>query len=331
MTQAKRIVLTKFPKELPQVSDFEVQTLELADPADGQLLIEVSHISIDAFIRTTLGGGGLHEQSGVGDPVTALGVGRVLKSGDPNFAENDWVSGPTMAQTHALMPSAMFQKIEVGNQSPSLHLGLLGLTTGLTAYAGMIRVGEVAQGDTVVVSGAGGAVGSVACQLAKQSGARVIGIAGGPAKCQYLLDDVGCDVAIDYKAGNVEAELDAAAPNGINVFFDNVGGELLDQVLDRIAMGARIVICGAISQYDDLSDVRGPALYLKVAERNASMRGFTVDYYAEEFPAYAEQITKWMDNGLHLTEHKEQGLESFPGALRTLFTGGHQGKMLVEI
>lgn len=331
MTQAQRVVLKQFPKKLPQDSDFEVQTLELGEPGPGQLLIKVSHLSIDAFIRTTLGAGGLHDQSGLGDPVTALGVGRVLKSGDPKFAENDWVSGPTLAQTHALMPSAMFQKIEVGNQSPSLHLGLLGLTTGLTAYAGMIRVGEVAAGDTVVVSAAGGAVGSVACQLAKHSGARVIGIAGGPAKCQYLLDDVGCDVAIDYKAGNVAADLDAAAPDGINVFFDNVGGELLDQVLDRLAMGARVVICGAISQYDNLADVRGPALYLRLAERNASMRGFTVDYYAEEFPGFAKQITQWMDSGLHLSEHIEQGLENFPLALRTLFNGGHQGKLLVEI
>lgn len=331
MTQAKRVVLKQFPKNLPEECDFEIQTLELGDPEADQLLIEVSHISIDAFIGTTLGGGGLHNQTGIGDPITALGVGRVLKSGDANFAEGDWVSGPTLAQTHALMPAAMFQKIEVGNQSPSLHLGLLGLTTGLTAYAGMIRVGEVATGDTVVVSGAGGAVGSVACQLAKQSGARVIGIAGGPAKCQYLLDDVGCDVAIDYKAGNVAADLDAAAPNGINVFFDNVGGEMLDQVLDRIAMGARVVICGAISQYDDLSDVRGPASYLKVAERNASMRGFTVDYYAEEFPEYAKQITAWMDSGLHLSEQIEKGVENFPRALNTLFTGGHKGKMLVEI
>lgn len=331
MIQAKRVVLTQLPKELPQDSDFEVQTFELGDPDAGQLLIEVSHLSIDAFIRTTLDDSGFHERSEVGNPVIALGVGRVLKSGDPKFAENDWVSGPTMAQTHALMPSEMFQKIEVGNQSPSLHLGLLGLTTGLTAYTGMIRVGEVAAGDTVVVSGAGGAVGSVACQLAKQSGARVIGIAGGPAKCQYLLDDLGCDVAIDYKAGNVAADLDAAAPDGINVFFDNVGGELLDQVLDRLAMGARVVICGAISQYDDLTDVRGPALYLRVAERNASMRGFTVDYYAEEFPAFAKQITQWMDSGLHLSEHIEKGVENFPHALRTLFNGGHQGKLLVEI
>lgn len=331
MTLAQRITLKQFPDGLPADEDFEIVSLELGAPEDGELLIEVSHLSIDAFIRTTLGAGGLHTQAHAGDPVTALGVGKVLASAHPDFTVDEWVAGPTLAQTHALMPGAMFQKIDPGNASPSLFLGLLGMTTGLTAYAGMCHLGKVAAGETVVVSAAGGAVGSVACQLAKQSGARVIGVAGGAAKCQYLLDDVGCDVAIDYKNEDVAAALDAAAPDGINVFFDNVGGELLDTVLDRIATGARVVICGAISQYDDLNEVRGPNLYLRIAERNASMLGFTVDHYADEFPAFIRQITEWMDSGLHLREQELNGLESFPEALRTLFTGGHMGKMLVAV
>lgn len=331
MTIAQRLTLKQFPEGEPKDEDFEMISQELGSPAAGELLIEVSHLSIDAFIRTTLGAGGLHTQAQAGEPVTALGVGRVLESGHPGFAVDDWVSGPTLAQTHALMPGDLFTKIEPGNAKPSLFLGLLGMTTGLTAYAGMCHVGRVAAGDTVVVSAAGGAVGSVACQLAKHSGARVIGIAGGKAKCQYLLDDVGCDVAVDYKSEDVAAALDAAAPNGIDVFFDNVGGELLDIVLDRIATGARVVICGAISQYDDLSDVRGPNLYLRIAERNAAMLGFTVDHFASEFPAFTAQLTEWMDAGLHLREQELNGLENFPEALRTLFNGGHMGKLLVAV
>ncbi|MFK7913802.1 MAG: NADP-dependent oxidoreductase [Pseudomonadales bacterium] len=331
MTIAQRITLKQFPQGEPQDDDFEMFSEELGNPGDGELLIEVSHLSIDAFIRTTLGSGGLHTQAHTGDPVTALGVGKVLESAHPNFLPGDWVVGPTLAQTHALLPGAMFQKIEPGNASPTLFLGLLGMTTGLTAYAGMCHVGRVTSGDTVVVSAAGGAVGSVACQLAKHSGARVIGIAGGPAKCQYLLDDVGCDVAIDYKNQDVAKALDEAAPDGINVFFDNVGGELLDTVLDRIATGARVVICGAISQYDDLNDVRGPNLYLRIAERNASMLGFTVDHFTNDFPVFISQMTQWMDQGLHLHEQELNGLESFPEALRTLFNGGHMGKMLVAV
>jgi NADPH-dependent curcumin reductase CurA len=206
------------------------------------------------------------------------------------------------------------------------------MTTGLTAYAGMVNVGEVREGDTVVVSAAAGAVGTVACQIAKIAGARVIGIAGGPAKVEFLVDEIGCDAAIDYKAGDVAKQLKELAPNGVNVFFDNVGGELLDTVLDQIAMGARVVICGAISQYNDLASVRGPNLYLRLAERNASMRGFTVDHYAGEFATMEQNIAAWMNEGtLKLPEHIEQGIEQFPKALVMLLSGGHMGKLLVAL
>ena len=308
-----------------------MEEVELGEPGTDQLLIEVTHLSIDAFIRTTLGSGGLHTQANLGDPVTALGVGKVLKSGHGDFKEGDYVAGPTLAQTHALMPAAMFQKIEPGNESPSKYLGVYGMTTGLTAYAGMARLGEVKAGEVVVVSAAAGAVGSVACQIAKHMGGKVIGIAGGAHKCEYLLNDVGCDHAIDYKADDIGARLDELAASGIDVFFDNVGGEILDLVLERIASNARVVLCGAISQYDDLSKVTGPSQYLKIAERNSRMLGFTVDHYMAEFPEFVAQLSAWSEKGLHLTEHVEKGIERFPEALRVMFTGGHMGKLLVEI
>jgi NADPH-dependent curcumin reductase CurA len=244
----------------------------------------------------------------------------------------DWVFGPTLAQTHALMPAAMFNKIDTSVAPPSTYLGILGLTTGLTAYFGLLDVAGVAAGETVVVSGAAGGVGSVACQLAKIAGARVIGIAGGPEKLRYVTDTIGADAAIDYKAGNVGQRLDELAPRGIDVYFDNVGGDLLDTVLDRLATGARVSICGAISQYENMENVRGPRLYLRLAERNARMAGFTVDHFAARFAEAIPRLVEWMRAGrLVLPEHREHGIDRFPAALVMLFRGGHVGKLLVEV
>ncbi|MEJ2090205.1 MAG: NADP-dependent oxidoreductase, partial [Gammaproteobacteria bacterium] len=206
----------------------------------------------------------------------------------------------------------------------------LGMTTGLTAYVGLLEVAHVNEGDTVVVSGAAGAVGSVACQLGTIQGATVIGIAGGPDKGRYLTETIGADAAVDYKNENVGTRLDEMAPDGVDVYFDNVGGELLDTLLDRLKTGARVSLCGAISQYGHLDDVRGPKLYLRLAERNACMCGFTVDHYADRFAEATERLARWMAEGrLALPEHIEAGIESFPAALIMLFTGGHMGKLLV--
>jgi NADPH-dependent curcumin reductase CurA len=267
----------------------------------------------------------------IGGTVTALGVGRVLASASDALAPGDAVFGPLGAQSHLLMPAAALRKLDATDVPPRAYLGALGLTTGLTAWAGMVRVGEVHEGNTVVVSAAAGAVGSVACEVARLRGARVIGIAGGPEKVRYLQDDLGCVAGIDYKNEDVAARLSELAADGIDVFFDNVGGENLDLVLDRMATGARIVICGAISQYHDLSAVRGPALYLRLAERNASMRGFTVTHHAEAFAEAEAELGGWLRGGdLHLRETIVEGIERFPEALNMLFTGGHIGKLLLR-
>ena len=195
----------------------------------------------------------------------------------------------------------------------------------------MRYVGEVKQGETVLVSGAGGAVGSIAAQIAKNFGARVIGVAGGPDKKAFLTETLGLDAAIDYKNENPAARLKELAPDGIDVFFDNVGGEILDVALDNIRERGRVVICGAISQYNDQQNVRGPSLYLRLAERYARMEGFTVMHFTQHYgEAYAE-LGQWLAEGkLKMPEQIEHGIDNFPTALRTLFEGGNTGKMLVR-
>ena len=333
MVVNRKVVLAKRPEGQPLESDFKVVEEELADLNDGEVLLQVEHLSVDAFIRTTLDGPkGLHGTIDLNTAVTALGVGRVRQSNFKGLNQGDAVFGPMGAQTHVIWPGDVLRKLDESEVQAKTYLGAMGMTTGLTAYAGLLIVGGVKQGDTVVVSAAAGAVGSVACQLGKITGAKVIGIAGGSAKCDFLRSDMGCDDAIDYKTGDLNEKLKEAAPDGINVFFDNVGGEVLDAALDNIAMGARVVICGAISQYNNMENVIGPTLYLRIPERNASMLGFTVDHFSEQFPKMENDLAGWIKEGkLNLPEHIEEGIDNFPKALVVLMTGGHMGKLLVKI
>ena len=288
---------------------------------------------MDAWIRTTLNDEGMHRTGEIGTTIRALGVGQIVESQSDNLAVGDWVYGLMSAQTHALLLDTDVTKIVPEEGVPaSAFAGPLGITTGLTAWVGLIAVGEVQENDVVVVSGAAGAVGSIVVQLAKVRGATVIGIAGGPDKCKYLTEELGADIAIDYKNSDVGEELKKAAPNGVNVFFDNVGGEILDNVLDNLAAsGARVVICGAISQYQHLADVRGPKLYLRLAERNASMRGFVVSHYDQEYPKAMEEISDLLRSGkLVLPEHVVEGIDAFPEALFMLFNGAHLGNLVVR-
>jgi len=327
----RKAVLAKRPEGMVSLDCFDVVDDTLGEPGPGQVLVEVGHLSIDAFITTTLDGGGLHGTAPIGQPITALGVGRVVASASDDLAEGDEVFGPMGAQTHLVAPAAMFRKLDTSQVPAQTYVGVLGLTTGLTAYVGMVTVGEVSAGDTVVVSAAGGAVGSVACEIARIRGARVIGIAGAPDKVKYLEEELGCEAGIDYKNEDVAARLAELAPNGVNVYFDNVGGELLDTVLDNLAPASRVVICGAISQYQHMDNVRGPSLYLRLAERNSSMRGFTVDYHSAVFPQAERELTEWLVSGqFHLREHVVEGIDGFPQALLTLFSGGHTGKLMVK-
>ncbi len=326
----RKVVLTSRPDGEVKVSDMTIVEEDLAELEAGQVLLQVEHLSIDAFIRTTFDDGAFHGTAELGKPVIALGTARVISSRFDGLNQGDAVFGPLGAQEVAIVPGTLLQKLDDSELPTRYHLGVLGMTTGMTAYVGMLKVARASAGDTVVVSAAAGAVGGSACQLAKIQGAKVIGIAGGEAKQKYLLEEIGCDAAIDYKAGSISEKLQAIAADGIDVFFDNVGGEILDAVLENISVGARVVICGAISQYERFAQLSGPANYLKLAERNATMLGFTVNHYQQDFAEMQEDLSKWVIEGkLRLPEHIEEGIDRFPQAITMLFTGGHTGKLLV--
>ncbi len=327
----RKVVLVDYVKDMVGPEHFRIEEESAREPNEGEVLVKVDSISIDAFIRTSLNDvEGLHQQVPIGGTIVALGVGRVIESNAPGFAVGDAVSGPLLAQTYATMPAAMMQKIDEALPL-STYLGALGLTTGLTAYVGIRYVGNVKAGETVLVSAAAGAVGCIAAQIAKILGAKVIGLAGGPEKVAFLTDTLGLDVGIDYKNEDVDARLKVLAPEGIDVFFDNVGGELLDTALDNIRERGRVVICGAISQYNDHQHVRGPSLYLRLAERYARMEGFTVMHFTQQYGEAHAQLVQWLTEGkLRMPEQVEHGIDGFPAALRKLFEGGNTGKMLVK-
>ena len=329
----RRVVLVSRPSGMPEVSDFEVVEHEVTPPRDGEVVVNVDVLSIDAFIRTVLDEHSFHGTVRVGNTVTAIGVGHVIDSASSALRVGDVVVGPLSAQTIATLPASALSKVDVSRVAATTYLGALGLTTGITAYCGVVGVGAVRSGETVVVSGAAGAVGSVAGQIARIRGAgTVIGIAGGAEKVAFLVDELGFDASIDYKHEDVSLRLGQLAPGGIDVFFDNVGGDILDAALLHIKEGSRVVICGGISQYQTMGDITGPRNYLKLAERHARMEGFAVTHFASRFDEARLAITEWLEQGrLAVHEHIEHGIDRFPHALRTLLSGGHRGKMLLDL
>jgi hypothetical protein len=268
----------------------------------------------------------------IGAVMRAAAVGRVLASGHPGFKPGDHVYGAFGVQEYALSDGNGVIKIDPALAPLPTYLGTLGLP-GMTAYFGLLDVGKLEDGDTVVVSGAAGAVGSVAGQMAKLKGARVIGIAGGETKCRWLVDDLGFDAAIDYKAQDVQRALRESAPERVDVYFDNVGGEILDAVLTRLARGARIVICGAVSQYNATDGVRGPDNYLALLVARASMTGMVVFDYAARYGEAASELAAWMADGRLISREDvvEGGVQAFPEALLKLFAGENIGKLVLHV
>jgi NADPH-dependent curcumin reductase CurA len=327
-----QVRLADRPSGLPRASDWEFTSEDVPEPGPGSFVVEISHLSIDPAMRGWMNAAASYiPPVEVGDVMRAGAVGLVTASAHPDYAVGDYVYGSFGVQEYALADGRGVSKIDTGLAEPSIYLGALGMT-GLTAYFGLFDVGRIQPGETVVVSGAAGAVGSIAGQIAKIKGCRTIGIAGGPEKCRALTDEFGFDAAIDYRAGNIRKALREHAPNGVDVYFDNVGGEILDAVLTRLARHARIIICGAVSQYNETA-VRGPANYLMLLVARASMTGMVIFDYVDRFgPALAE-LAGWYQAGqLASREHVVRGgVRDFPEVLLQLFDGANTGKMVLAL
>jgi NADPH-dependent curcumin reductase CurA len=328
-----QIRLAARPSGLPQPSDWELTEEPIPTLEAGQLLVAVSHLSLDPAMRGWMNAGSSYiEAVEIGAVMRAGAVGEVISSEHPAFTVGDHVYGTFGVQEHALSDGRGVIKIDPSLAPLPTYLGTLGMT-GITAYFGLLDVGRPKEGDTVVVSGAAGAVGSVAGQIAKIKGARVVGIAGGATKCSWLSDELGFDAVIDYKAQDVRRALRDAAPKGVDVYFDNVGGEILDAVLTRLARGARIVICGAVSQYNASDGVRGPSNYLSLLVARASMTGMVVFDYAARYGEATQEIARWMNEGRLVSREDvvTGGVQAFPDALLKLFAGENIGKLVLRV
>lgn len=268
---------------------------------------------------------------GIGVIMRAYAAGEVIESKHPEFQVGDQVTGLFGVQEYALSNGKNVHKVDTRLAPLPTYLGTLGMP-GMTAYFGLFEVGEFQPGDTVVVSGAAGAVGSLVGQMAKIKGGRAVGIAGGAEKCAYVVDELGFDACIDYKAGDIKASLKQHCPDGANLYFDNVGGDILDAVLTQLSLRARVVICGAISQYNATQPISGPSNYLSLLVNRASMKGMVVFDHAKNYPRAAQDMAGWLQTGqLKSREHIVEGLSHFPDALLMLFRGDNIGKLVLKL
>jgi NADPH-dependent curcumin reductase CurA len=331
-TQNHQVRLAARPVGLPKRSDWQFTEAPVPEPRDGEVLAKVLYLSLDPAMRGWMNEGKSYiAPIGIGEVMRAGGVGRVTASKHPGFAVDDYVSGALGAQEYAALPGAQLAKIDAKIAPLPVFLNALGMP-GMTAYFGLLDVGEPKPGDAVVVSGAAGAVGATVGQIAKIKGCRAIGIAGGAAKCRYLVDGLGFDAAIDYKAEDVRKSLRAHCPDGVNVYFDNVGGDILDVVLAQLARRARVVLCGAISQYNNTTPIKGPSNYLSLLVNRARMEGMIVFDYASRYPEAVRDIAGWMAAGkLKSREDIVDGLQTFPETLLKLFSGENFGKLVLRV
>jgi NADPH-dependent curcumin reductase len=331
---SRRLVLASRPTGMVDASVVRVEQAPVPTIGPGEALVRVEWLSIDPTIRTWMDDApGYLPPIELGAVVRSGGIGRVVSSQNEAFPEGSTVFGMLGWQDHAIVggEGAMAQVVPDGIE-PTSALSVFGVT-GMTAYFGLLDIGRPQEGDTVVVSGAAGATGSVVGQIAKLKGAgRVVGIAGTPEKCAWIVDDLGFDAAIDYRSDDVDQRLRELCPDGIDVYFDNVGGQILDTCLGQLALRARVVLCGAISKYNDRSADRGLVNYTSLITRRARMEGFLVLDYTDRFPDAQVEMFGWvLDGRVKHAEHVVDGLENAPEALNLLFTGGNSGKVIVRV
>jgi NADPH-dependent curcumin reductase CurA len=330
----RRLVLAERPSGAVDDRTVRVETEQAPEPADGEALVRTRFISIDPTIRTWMNDApGYLPPIAIDDVVRAAGVGEVVRSNSDRYQPGQLVFGMTGWQDYLIADddTAQMQLLPDGID-PTAALSVFG-TTGMTAYFGLLDVGRVKEGDTVVVSGAAGATGSTVGQIARIKGAgRVIGIAGSDEKCAWLVDELGFDAAINYKGPDVSGRLRAACPDGVDLYFDNVGGELLDICLSQLAMRGRVVLCGAIASYNEAGGPPGPRNYINLLIKRGRMEGFIILDYLDRFPEGQAEMAQWVAAGkVKFAVHLVDGLEQAPSALNLLFTGGNRGKVIVRV
>jgi NADPH-dependent curcumin reductase CurA len=327
-----QVRLASRPVGRPTPDDWNIEEVALPQPGDNEFLAKVIYISLDPAMRGWMNDARSYiEPVGIDEVMRAGGIAEIVESNNPEFSVGDHVYAMTGVQQYFVSDGADAQKVDPNIAPLVKFLSVLGMT-GMTAYFGLLDVAEAKEGETVVISGAAGAVGSVVGQIAKIKGCRVVGIAGGQRKCQLLIDELDFDAAIDYKSEDLRKALRQHCPKGIDVFFDNVGGETLNTVLPQMRRHGRIAICGAISQYNNTEAVEGPSNYMSLLVSRARMEGFVVFDYAQQFGAAMQEMAGWMAAGqLDSQEHIETGIENFPEVLLKLFDGGNFGKLILQV
>jgi len=329
------VVLRRRPEGLLREDDVELVDLPMPEPPPGGCVVKTEWLGIDATVRSWLNEGeGYFPAVELGEVVRCSGSGPVVATDNPEkFPIGMVVTALTGWQEHVALPDdGLATPVGMADDVDQPAYQAVYGATGLTAYVGMVDVAEVHEGQTVVVSAAAGATGSIAAQIAKLHGARVVGIAGGPEKCAWLVDDLGLDGAIDHRADDVRARLKELCPERVDVFFDNVGGPVLDAVLTRIANKARVVLCGAISSYNDARRPPGPANYQNLIQREARMEGFLALNHWGRYPEILPVLQDWVASGkVRYRLHTYEGLDQAVEALNAMFTGANTGKITIKL
>ena len=327
----RKILLREHPGGEPDDSCFEVVTDRVPHVAPGEAVVRVRYLSVDPAQRIWMNPGGAYGfEARPGLPMLSLGVGEVVDSRNPSFPLGAWVGGKLRWQQYAVLDGDADPWLLPDGVDPVLALGVLGMN-GQTAYWGLFDIGRPLPGETVLVSAAAGATGSIAGQLARIAGARVVGLAGTEAKRAWL-GELGFDAALDYRSPDLPKLLDEACPEGVHVFFDNTGGAVLDLALSRLAIGGRVVLCGAIASYNDNGRPTGPSAYRMLIRQRGRMQGFLVLDYADRYPEALSKLAGWVaDGSLKHREDVVHGLDNAPEALRQVLRGDNNGKMVVAV
>lgn len=329
----KQLLFVKRPEKAADASTWSLVTNPIPEIKEGEILVKQHYVSLDPAMR-----GWMNDMKSyiapmeIGSVMRAGSVGEVVEAKNhAKFKVGDFVSGTGGVQQYSVSDGTGYYTVNPKLARLPTYIGTLGMP-GMTAYFGILEVGKIKKDDIVLVSGAAGAVGSIVGQIAKIKGCTVVGIAGGPDKCKYIINELGFDGAIDYKNEDVKERLKEECPKGLDVYFDNVGGEILDSALSRLRMNARVVICGAISQYNNRSNVKGPSNYLSLLVNRATMQGMIVFDWADRYSEAAQAMGAWLAQGkLKSREDIYEGIENFPETFNRLFSGEKLGKLVLKV